>query len=489
MDLRDELHRDEFKLFTRFIESACGISIDESRSEALSTSLLQRMVVLGFEDYLSYYYFLKNNVRGDEEFGELVKLITINETSFFRYAAQFEAIRDEVIPELIRAKQEDDRMLRFWSAGCASGEEPYSLAMVFNELDLAEQGWQIKILGTDIDRSVLDLAKKGVYSRRSMQQMDEFMIKKYFTQIGEDEWLLHHNVRNMVGFAESNLSRQPYPPWLSASGWDIIMCRNVLIYFQEETIRKILDEFWHCLGGGGYLFVGHSENLAMMPHDFETMRFNEAFYYRKAKVKTKPKAIRELKLAQEPSQPRIEVVPMAKELVGDIAQDLITLDEAIAEDRADEALEISEQIINVDPANIPVRLKRAEILTNRSCFEQAVGECEAALDQEPFLAEAHFILGICWINLGKRDRAVEQLKKTVFIDRDHALAYFYLANLYLEIGDQGKAANEYHRTLRALERSPEGDWQAFAGGYSAEVLYETANNAIKKLIVKAQIAK
>lgn len=171
-EFKPNLTKEEFELFQKFIEENSGIYLDESKNESLRVSLLTRVMDKGFNNYKEYYRFLVYHPQGETEFFELLNLITINETSFFRNIPQFVALKEYVLPEIIRRKR-NNKTIRIWSAGCSSGEEPYSIAMAILNVLESLQGWNLEILGTDVCKEALDLAEKGVYGKKSVSLVDK----------------------------------------------------------------------------------------------------------------------------------------------------------------------------------------------------------------------------------------------------------------------------------------------------------------------------
>lgn len=476
------LTKDEFSIFAKLIEKNSGIVIDAGRTDALGTSLLLRVNELGFDDYLSYYYYLVNNEHGNDEFKELLNLITINETSFFRYEAQFEALRKKVLPELIDSKKGTNRLLRIWSAGCSTGEEPYSIAILLKEMGILEKDWQVEIMATDASQSVLDLAKKGEYNIRTMRYLYPDMVEKYFIKAGNDKYLLIDDIKSMVKFAYHNLKQMPYPQYL-LNGFDLIMCRNVLIYFSKDIVRDIVRNFYECLMNGGYLLIGHSESLYTISEDFEIKRHNEAFFYFKpnqSKIEVRPEG-----LGHEPG---LASQAAYRENIGNVVSDYkklkAMLETALAAEDYAQALSAADSLLECNPEDIETRVQKSSLLINKSMYREAINEAAKALEIEPFLPSAYFISGMAYLRLGDTDNAVANLKKTIFIDKDYAIARFYLASVYSETDLPQKAVEEYKRTMTAINNNPEGSWRVFAGGYDQKVLKQVCVANLNALGIK-----
>ncbi|MGB4594000.1 MAG: protein-glutamate O-methyltransferase CheR, partial [Coriobacteriia bacterium] len=226
--LAKDLTLEEFERFRDFIHKASGIYMEESKLDSLRISLVTRATRLSFPTFDDYYRALVNDER---EFNELMNLITINETSFFRFPQQFEALRTKVLPEIMAAKPPQNRTLRFWSAGCSTGEEPYSVAMTLIDAGIQALGWKAQVLGTDVSTKALAAATKGVYGSRTMLNVPKEVVARHF-EVQDDRFAIAPQVKSLVDFGYHNLIKEPYP--LSLMGnWDVIFCRNVTIYFRQ----------------------------------------------------------------------------------------------------------------------------------------------------------------------------------------------------------------------------------------------------------------
>ena len=255
------------------IEQRSGIHFDASRERFLLTRLREHLA----EKRMQHGTDLLRLIRGSNvEYDSLVERLLTQETSFFRYPAVFAALEKKVLPEMHMKKfWENPRSLRVWSAGCASGEEPYSIAMTLAEtLEFAE-AWKIHILATDISKQALQHAERGVYSRRELSNLDLHQLETYFVKVG-DQYMIKPKIRNMVTFAPVNLANGVY-----MGRFDLIFCMNVLIYFTEERRSQVIQRFYDYLEPGGYLFLGHAESVAKLPVSFDTYVYGDSIIYQR----------------------------------------------------------------------------------------------------------------------------------------------------------------------------------------------------------------
>ncbi len=274
-DLRTRLTTDEFGLFRDWIHEHAGLFVDAGDNDPLSVSVLTRSKVRGTSDVAEYFRLLSAD---EAEFKELMNLVTINETSFFRFPAQFDALRDRVVPELLETAAPNATGLRVWSAGCSTGEEPYSIAMTLLD-SAAGASVPLRVVGTDVSTQALERARAARYPKRAVATLPEHSVARWFEHTDGDV-RPKRAAREVCEFGYHNLARQPYPAEF-ASGWDVIFCRNVTIYFQRALIMQVIGRFLEALRPGGYLFIGHSETLTAINDRFETREMGGVFLYRK----------------------------------------------------------------------------------------------------------------------------------------------------------------------------------------------------------------
>jgi len=464
--------------------------MEEGKLDSLRISLVTRATRLGYPSFDDYYRVLS----GDEsEFNELMNLVTINETSFFRFPQQFAAFKTRVLPEIMAGKPQSNRTIRVWSAGCSTGEEPYSLAMTLLDSGIQGLGWKPQVLGTDVSTRALAVAQKGVYGRRAMLNVPKEVVARQFEPEGEG-FRVAPQVRSLVDFGYHNLIKEPYP--LSLMGnWDVIFCRNVTIYFRLESTRRVVANYFNSLNPGGYLFIGHSETLSSISDDFEPLEVDGVFLYRKPKTKrlfapARPRVaavpdrpVPPVAVAPEPVRARRTPPPASAGAPAAVALpahgDLIAeAKQSLAHGRPERALEIVAGILERDPNNADAHLLSAYVHADSGDYVQALEACHRALSINPLLPVARYILGIIHQRQGDPIRAVSELKKTIYIDSEFALAHLNLANIYKAQRKWEDAAREYENALRALYKSPEGAWTEFLGGFKADLLAKTCERSL-----------
>ena len=267
----------EFDRLREIVYERSGIHFPPTKKYILESRLCHRLRELELEDFDQYIAFLTMGPFQMDEFQEMFNRITINETSFFRHEAQLSVFEKVALPQVMQARA-STRRLRIWSAACSSGEEPFTLAMqVHRSLGMRLSDWQVEILGTDISERALKIAQSGRYSDYAMRSTPDLVKSRYFRQDGRD-WVLSDDIRSMVSFELHNLKET-----LAArrfGSFDVIFCRNVMIYFDQDMKSRVLSCFVNQLARDGMLFIGHSETIRPEDAPFVAEEIPHGFCYR-----------------------------------------------------------------------------------------------------------------------------------------------------------------------------------------------------------------
>jgi chemotaxis protein methyltransferase CheR len=287
----------ELKLLQTLIYQECGMHFDERRTPFLQDRLQRRMKECQLDSFYSYYRLLISQ-QGKQELSRLLENLTVNETSFFRNKAQLDLFQRDIMEDLLRRKQERrDYSVRIWSAGCSTGQEPYTLAMLVADAlsyyylrnplpcespvpkPLVPAPWRLEILASDINYSVLRTAQEGSYGEHQMASVDYGYRLRYFDKMGA-RYSIKKNVKELVHFDFHNLKTE-YLPQRN----DIIFCRNVMMYFDEAEQKRLVEKYYRCLNPHGYLFVGHAESLLGLTDKFRMVHHNSGTAYQRVEVK------------------------------------------------------------------------------------------------------------------------------------------------------------------------------------------------------------
>jgi len=417
----------KIKRFFQLIEAKTGLFFDKTRKGYLIQAIKKRMAEKGIKTEDEYYQLLTHPILGQEELTELTKLITIAETGFFRHPEQFEAFKNHLLPKLIeKNKESGEKTLKIWSAGCSSGEEPYSIAMILATLKNDLKDFSIKIYATDINQDLLKKAKKGIYSAKSISHLPK-QYQKYFIRKGES-CLIKEEIKNMVEFFELNLVKEPFPLYL-LNELDVIFCRNVFIYFREKSVKRVLRIFYLCLKNDGYLILAPTESLIINSKTFVSEKVGEVFFYRKAK-------------------PKLEVLPQILSLPTP------AFEKKTGDKKKSSKITLKEKIVPLQPDNFKLALKGARAYADAGLYKRTIEICHQILHHHPTLPEAYLILGIAYYETGKVEKAIANFKKAIYLAPDFALAHFYLGNIYWHMNKMPEAIKAYKNVITSLQKTP-----------------------------------
>jgi len=288
-----DLTTSEYEAWREFIWQQSGLYFPQNRREFLARRIWERMRVRQIHSCSEYYHFVRFNPQGDKEWEDLLELLVIGETGFFRHEPSFRALA-EILPHLLLRNQERGlNTLRMWSASCSTGQEAYSLAMLFLETVRLPQVWQVEIIATDISRRAVEKARSGLYKPFEVRYMPEYYRDKYLTLEGgagatastpslrsTTRYRVAKRVRDMVHFGHLNLS-DPTSCWVAAQ--DVIFCQNVLIYFKPESRVETVRHLCQRLNPGGYLFLAPAEVTGLKLPGVQLVHFEDSLVYKRVK--------------------------------------------------------------------------------------------------------------------------------------------------------------------------------------------------------------
>lgn len=272
IELSDEI----FRLLRDMIYEMSGVSFTDDSKYIMESRLQLSVKRKQFDNFRDYYYFLKYDRKKDEELASMIDIITVHETYFFRERQQLDTFNEEALPELAR-REAKSKKLRIWSAGCSTGEEPYTLSMMILENPFFRD-WTVEIYASDISQNVLQCARKGVYHDNSFRVIDPYYQKKYFTK-EPSGYKIIDAVKKNVTFLHLNLYDRE--KWIFMFGMDAIFCRNVIIYFDIPAKKKVIEGFYTKLNEGGFLLLGHSESLMSLSTFYALRHFKHDIIYQK----------------------------------------------------------------------------------------------------------------------------------------------------------------------------------------------------------------
>jgi chemotaxis protein methyltransferase CheR len=268
---------EEFAKFCEFFYRKTGIMFDPQKKYFAERRVTDRMTRLGCATFREYFATIRFEASG-EEMQRLVNQMTVNETYFFREDYQLKALVTGILPDLA-ARRRKGQSIRIWSVPCSSGEEPYSLAIYILENWADADRQDIEILASDIDSAILAAATAGVYAERSLQRLSPDLIRRYFTRQKDDQYCISDDIRNSIDFSQGNVVDPHFMRMFR--GVDVIFCRNMLIYFDDQSRRETVEAMYDCLSPGGYICLGHSESMSRISSLFRPRKYADSIIYQK----------------------------------------------------------------------------------------------------------------------------------------------------------------------------------------------------------------
>jgi chemotaxis protein methyltransferase CheR len=269
---------EDFQKFREFFYRKTGIQFEDSKRYFVDKRLIDRIEMTGSETFRSYFAMLRFQASG-EELQTLTNSMTVNETYFFREEYQFKCLVESMLPEIIKNKNPGST-IRIWSIPSSSGEEPYSIALYLTEYWPDIVNWDVEIISSDIDTDMIRRARTGKYSQRSLQFLPAKLLQKHFTRLPDGDHQISEDFRQAVEFTRVNLSEPA--DTRAYRGFDVIFCRNLLIYFDDLSRHKAAEVFCDALNPGGFICLGHSESMSRITSLFRVRKFPEAIVYQKA---------------------------------------------------------------------------------------------------------------------------------------------------------------------------------------------------------------
>jgi chemotaxis protein methyltransferase CheR len=423
---RITLSDSEFTAVASLLHDAAGLSFDETRRESLGYSVTDRMAATQTESVAAYLDLL-SGPDGGRERQALLDEVTIPETHFFRNPPQIRALRRYVLPELLRQAGPSKR-LRVWSAGCSTGEEAYTIAILIRELLPESAGWDVKVLATDVSTRALEAGRAGRYGDRAFVMTDALDLARWFVlDTTTGSWVVRDEIRELVEFRHHNLVNEA-PPF-EPGRVDLVLCRNVTIYFDRDTTRRLMKRLHGQLRDGGYLFLGHAETLWQISEDFALVSLGDAFVYRR--------------LDEDVEAPeRRAVLPDRR------TEDDLRPTRADRRRNDDDRRDVTATVTTAAPSRDPLDAVRSALSEGR--YDEAADVAAEVVAATPLWAQAHYLQGVALTNLGRDADALVVLRKATYLEPEHAFAHFLLGGALERQGEPVAASRSYRAAATTL---------------------------------------
>lgn len=496
----------DLHVIEQYIMQQSGLYFKEHSLKGLRRVVNRKMGAAGCATAEEYLRFLMFHPGGEDAFRELLNEITVKHTFFFRNKPQFKVLTDKVLPELQQEKRlNGSRSIRLLSAGCATGEEAYSLAITLLETVADPANWNLEVVAADISTTALKASRKGVYTKRALRHVDTPRLQKYFNKetardgIRDDtRYRVAAEVRNIVRVEHLNLSEERFP-----RGFDVVFCRNVLIYFSRDSIAGVIRRLNESLNPGGYLFLGHSESLLGRSKTFELIDVPAAAVYRKVTAASiAVPAVSADTSAADTSLPPGSYLPAdpvvlftAVKPASELSSFEVTpgrprtgespsVDDRSALDtfldaracfelkQYPEALRLCRRAVELDRSLDEAHVLEMNILANTGLVDESIEKALYIIDRFPTAPGLHFMLGILYFRNGQASRAREAFKKEIYLDPGSALAYMNLAGVCRRENKAQEAGRNLKNAIKALEERPRDEVVELSGGFTVGLLMD-----------------
>jgi len=498
---------DQIECFRGLVAERLGLYFEDSKLDFLADVLRHRMEDTGCRLFSAYQKSISSFAGERREIYALAEQLTVGETYFFRYAEHFQAFTEVVLPNRIQARG-GDRRLRILSAGCASGEEPYSLAILVRERFPELAARDIEILGFDVNSSMVARARRARYSPWSLRETPHDLRLKYFRGHGRD-FQLDETVSPAVRFEERNLVEDD-PLFWQRDSFDAVFCRNVTMYFTIDVARSVVSRIAQSLVPGGFFFLGHAETLRAVSHEFHLRHTHETFYYQRREVHEKDGAMtlpletaeyssfrRPVPELVEPNDSWFSAIRRASERIANLTQerngmavstpastmppiansrpaawDRTVAIELLRREKFSEAMELLRALPAESQTDPDAQLLIAVLLTNGGELSEAEKVCLHVLDLDELNAGAHYLMALCREHAGDQVGAMQHDQTAAYLDSAFAMPHLHLGLVAKRSADVETARRELGRALPLLDREDASRILLFGGGFTREALVE-----------------
>ncbi len=455
---------------SRFIEEKMGLAFPGERHADLERHVRDTAREAGYDDTASYVGRLLSSPSSQTGIEALAANITVGETYFFRDAGSLDTVAEAIVPEIIRLRKKEDRRIRIWSAGCSTGEEPYSIAILLDKILPEPAGRHVTLLATDINPRSLEKAAKGIYSPWSFRDTPEWVREGYFTKTKKGFEIVRR-IKKMVTFSYHNLAHDPYPSLVNnTSAMDIIFCRNVLMYFSRERAKRVARQFSMSLVDDGWLVINPIEGSQGILSPFKGVRFPQATLYRKTGAKEAVAPAEE----DEPGKmdPLKDIRPHKTKTVGDTPAGSMAATSADPVETVVFARPVT-KVATPEPQGALSDLAfEARSAADRGRLPEALELCQKAIDRNKLSRSLYFLKGTILNEIGRTTEAAASFRRAIYVDRDFVLAHFALGSLMCRQGKPEEAEKCFENATLLLKSYGEADTLPESEGISAGRLAE-----------------
>lgn len=456
---------------SHFVAARIGLHFPQQRWRDLERGIIAATPELGQPDPESCARWLLSAPLTRIHVEILASNLTIGETYFFREKKSLSIFETQIVPELLRSRRSGTRHLRIWSAGCCTGEEPYSIAMLLDRLIPDPEKWNITLLATDINPRFLRKAAEGIYSEWSFRDTPEWVRRRHFKSLGDGRLELSAHIRKKVTFSYLNLADDVYPSVLNnTNAMDVIFCRNVLMYFTPERVKQVVRNFHHGLIDGGWLVVSPTETSTTASSLFSAVEFPGAVLYRKTgDAAPVPVATGQSAAMAHPA--RLLEVSVPSVVVAKMPP--------VRKKQAPVPAPIGSSLRVPDDDESPSTMAR--ICANQGRLDEAIEWCEKAIAIDKMNPARHYLLAAIRQEQGQIDAAAKSLNRALYLDSGFVLAHFAFGNLRLSQGQRREAERHFTNVLDTLQAHSQDEILPESDGLTAGRLAEIVTSVLASL--------
>ena len=479
-----ELNTDKLSQELRsYLHQNLGLNYNERQNKELSRKMDQASYSFGFSQTEQFVNWILNKQLTNDELFKLAGHLTIGETYFMREKKGYDFLEQIYLPGLIQKRITSNKKLRVWCAGCATGEEAYSLAIVLQQTIPKISEWDVSILATDINPVFLEKAKKGIYTKWSFRNNTEKFIENYFIKSGKNEFQIIPEIKRMVKFASLNLAGDDYPSKSNnTNDFDIIFCRNVLIYFSNEGMRAVSERLYHSLTEGGVLVVSPVEMSNLICPKFNSIFYSGFTIYHKGNAESKTNGLNELqsipnqqlKKAELISQKKVESKPLKIPVKIDVPKPPKPISVRSVEHTVEKtnslfyfenikslytqgAFEETEILLanylnKSENYDIDAITMMAKTKANLGKLQEAEFWCTKGLTLNKLDSNLHYLMATVMQETGNDENAITALKMALYLEPNFVLAHFLLGTLLSKRGDSATGIKAYKNALSSLSK-------------------------------------
>ncbi len=493
------LHETVLNELTNSIQESMGLFFAKDKWGDLERGLLSIHDQLGYRDIESLAVNIINNLISTAEKEALASALTIGETYFFREMNSLNAFEYTILPELIKA---GNRRIRIWSAGCASGEEPYTIAMILKKALPDIDSYDISILATDINMKFIRKALSGIYTRWSFRDVPHWIIDKYFIRRDENEFELADEIKKMATFSYLNLMDDSFPSLLNdTNAMNVIFCRNVLMYFSGETIKKVTHKFLNSLDEGGYFIVSQTELSEYYFNEFHSVRSSGGIVYRKVSDKKQKElftpesapashkkhaaagsSLKRFIFSERSSPaPPAEPLPEKSGIKTSAKNDIDLIRDLYDKGDYDAAMSRLIPLVSAEKNNSEALTLLARVYANKGKLGDALKYCMDAVAADSMNPSNHFLIASIYKETGVHDQAVSALRKAIYLNSDFIMAYYTLGILLLGQNNRKDAEKNLDTALSLLKNFKSDQFVPESEGIPAGRLIEIIESVKMRL--------